>query len=411
MVGSTVLGITSFLILFNTIWITLYVRQERIVGVVLFAYVVRCIAYAAHRLLIPDLYTERLYPFERFGWEISLEGFGYVAQSFSFGPELYTWLIGVIYLVFPRSSMLISSINIFMGAMVVYIIYKIVVKYTDHVHAKRAAVLASLLPVLVLQSIILSRESFIIFFLAASCLALVNYSQFRRYRYFIYGIILLLAASAPHTGLLFSSVIALLLVSLYVLIYRIRKLHLSGVRYKLSRTGILSSFSILVIGLIVMLSSGTLRGILSGAKISSFFRAEDPLSPIYARYDSYSGGAADYPNWISPASLPLMILVTPLQAAYFLFSPFVWMVSEIRHIFGLINGLIILFLTYNITYFFRSKVTSSNMSMIFISLFVFSFIVVFSIAVNNFGQAYRHRTKILPLLISFGMIGFASKPK
>jgi hypothetical protein len=47
-------------------------------------------------------------------------------------------------------------------------------------------------------------------------------------------------------------------------------------------------------------------------------------------------------------------------------------------------------------------------ALLFIALLVLSFVLAFSFGVKNFGQAFRHRAKILPLLVAFGPVAFAS---
>lgn len=407
MEGSIVLGLVGLSTFFIVLWVFLYAKQEEIVNVVLLAYLVRCVAYALHRLVMPSLYTERLYPFERYGWEWASEGFGYVLTSFTFGPDFFSWLVSLVYLIFPRSSMLISSINIFMGSLVVYAVYKIVSHYTHNPSAKKAAILAALFPVLILQTIILSREIFITLSISAACLSLVKFSETNKYRYFVYSAICLLLASAPHTGILLSVLLALSVLLVYLSISKVKNIYISGINTSFSKRGILASCSIFAIILAAILNFEGLADPLSGAKIYSLLFADESLNPVYARYDAYSGGAADFPRWLSPSSPILMILFVPLRAVYFLFSPFIWMISEIRHIFGFINSLILIFLTYNTVILFNSEFCRSNASILFLALLIVSFIIVFCMATNNFGQAFRHRSKIIPLLISFGIIGFS----
>ncbi|MCS4177382.1 hypothetical protein GGP96_002107 [Salinibacter ruber] len=293
--------------------------------------------------------------------------------------------------------------------MVVYVVYKIVSSYSGYKVGRNAAILTALFPVLILQTIILSREIFITFFVSSACLYLVMFSKSSKYKYFIYAVFCILIASAPHTGILISVILALLVTFIYTLWSKAKSMYLVGAQTSFSKKGILASFSVATISCTAIVSFQGLADPLSGAKIFSLLSADQPLDPVYARYDTYSGGAADFPRWISPASPLLMILFIPLRAIYFLFSPFVWMVSEIRHLFGFVNALVILFLTYNATFLFEAKGRRYGTSLIFIFLLVISFVIVFSIATNNFGQAFRHRAKILPLLISFGIIGYNSQ--
>ena len=104
-VGSTVVGLAGFLFFFLLLWGYLDAKREPILWVFLFAYVVRTVVYVLHRSIMPSLYTERLVAFEPTGWEWASKGVDYVAASFTFGPDFYTWTISVVYLIIPRSSM------------------------------------------------------------------------------------------------------------------------------------------------------------------------------------------------------------------------------------------------------------------------------------------------------------------
>jgi peptidoglycan/LPS O-acetylase OafA/YrhL len=65
-------------------------------------------------------------------------------------------------------------------------------------------------------------------------------------------------------------------------------------------------------------------------------------------------------------------------------------------------------LCYYALSFFRGRITRNTLALLFIALLLCSFVLAFSIGVKNFGQAFRHRAKILPLLVSFGIIAFGT---
>ena len=407
MVGSTVVGLTGVLFFFVLLWGYLDTKREPIVWVVLFAYLVRCGTYAFHRSLMPDLYTERLYPFEPTGWAWASEGVGHVTSSFTFGPDFYSWLISVVYLVVPRSSLFIAAINIFLSSAVVYVVYKIAEHYAGHRAGKWAALVIALFPVAVLQTIVLSREIFITFFLAAACLHLVKFSGASgKYRRLMYAVLCLAVASAPHTGILLSVLLALVIVSVYAATRKLGRLYLLGPNTAFSKRGLLAVLSIGGLGLAVALSFGTVADPLSNAKISALLAAENPLNPVLEVYQAGNRGRAGYPAWLSPSSVFLTLLIIPVRILYFLFSPFVWMVSSIRHVAGLVNGLLMIPLCYYSLSFFRGRLRRNSLALLFIALLLVSFVVAFSIGVKNFGQAFRHRAKILPLLVAFGIVAF-----
>ena len=406
-VGSTVVGLAGFLFFFLLLWGYLDAKREPILWVFLFAYVVRTVVYVLHRSIMPSLYTERLVAFEPTGWEWASKGVDYVAASFTFGPDFYTWTISVVYLIIPRSSMLIAAINVFLSSALVYVVYKIADHYAGHRAGMWAAFVMAVFPVTLLQTVILSREIFITFFLAAGCLHLIKFSASSgAYRRLAYAVLCLGAASVPHTGVILSVLLALALVFTYATIRTLRNLYLVGPETSFSKRGLLTVLSVGTLSLAVTAGFQMVADPLSGAKVSALLSADDPLNPVVEVYQAGNRGRAGYPAWLSPSSVLLTVLIIPVRTLYFLFSPFVWMVSSMRHIAGLINGLLMIPLCYYSVSFFRDRINRNTSVLLFIALLLVTFVLAFSVGVKNFGQAFRHRAKIIPLLVAFGTVAF-----
>ena len=409
-VGSTVVGLAGFLFFFLLLWGYLDAKREPILWVFLFAYVVRTVVYVLHRSIMPSLYTERLVAFEPTGWEWASKGVDYVAASFTFGPDFYTWTISVVYLIIPRSSMLIAAINVFLSSALVYVVYKIADHYAGHRAGMWAAFVMAVFPVTLLQTVILSREIFITFFLAAGCLHLIKFSASSgAYRRLAYAVLCLGAASVPHTGVILSVLLALALVFTYATIRTLRNLYLVGPETSFSKRGLLTVLSVGTLSLAATAGFQMVADPLSGAKVSALLSADDPLNPVVEVYQAGNRGRAGYPAWLSPSSVLLTVLIIPVRTLYFLFSPFVWMVSSMRHIAGLINGLLMIPLCYYSVSFFRDRINRNTSVLLFIALLLATFVLAFSVGVKNFGQAFRHRAKIIPLLVAFGTVAFETR--
>ena len=409
-VGSTVVGLAGFLFFFLLLWGYLDAKREPILWVFLFAYVVRTVVYVLHRSIMPSLYTERLVAFEPTGWEWASKGVDYVAASFTFGPDFYTWTISVVYLIIPRSSMLIAAINVFLSSALVYVVYKIADHYAGHRAGMWAAFVMAVFPVTLLQTVILSREIFITFFLAAGCLHLIKFSASSgAYRRLAYAVLCLGVASVPHTGVILSVLLALALVFTYATIRTLRNLYLNGPETSFSKRGLLTVLSVGTLSLAATAGFQMVADPLSGAKVSALLSADDPLNPVVEVYQAGNRGRAGYPAWLSPSSLLLTVLIIPVRTLYFLFSPFVWMVSSMRHIAGLINGLLMIPLCYYSVSFFRDRINRNASVLLFIALLLATFVLAFSVGVKNFGQAFRHRAKIIPLLVAFGTVVFETR--
>ena len=409
-VGSTVVGLAGFLFFFLLLWGYLDAKREPTLWVFLFAYVVRTVVYVLHRSIMPSLYTERLVAFEPTGWEWASKGVDYVAASFTFGPDFYTWTISVVYLIIPRSSMLIAAINVFLSSALVYVVYKIADHYAGHRAGMWAAFVMAVFPVTLLQTVILSREIFITFFLAAGCLHLIKFSASSgAYRRLAYAVLCLGAASVPHTGVILSVLLALALVFTYATIRTLRNLYLNGPETSFSKRGLLTVLSVGTLSLAATAGFQMVADPLSGAKVSALLSADDPLNPVVEVYQAGNRGRAGYPAWLSPSSVLLTVLIIPVRTLYFLFSPFVWMVSSMRHIAGLINGLLMIPLCYYSVSFFRDRINRNASVLLFIALLLATFVLAFSVGVKNFGQAFRHRAKIIPLLVAFGTVVFETR--
>lgn len=406
-VGSTVVGLAGFLFFFLLLWGYLDARREPILWVVLFAYGVRTAVYVLHRSIMPSLYTERLVAFEPTGWEWASKGVRHVAASFTFGPDFYTWVISVVYLIVPRSSMLIASINVFLSSAIVYVVYRIARQYAGLRTGKRAALIMAFFPVTLLQTVILSREIFITFFLVTGCFNLIMFSESSgAYRRLVYAILCLLAASVLHTGVMLSVLLALVFVSVYATVKKLLRFYVLGPKTPFSKRGLMTALSV---GALLFAGAAGYQAVvdpLSGAKISALLSAEDPLTPVIEVYQAGNRGRAGYPAWLSPSSFLLTLLIIPVRVLYFLFSPFVWMVSSMRHIAGLINGLLMIPLCYYSLSFFRSRINQNALALLFVALLLLFFVLAFSVGVKNFGQAFRHRAKIIPLLVALGTVAF-----
>ena len=109
-------------------------------------------------------------------------------------------------------------------------------------------------------------------------------------------------------------------------------------------------------------------------------------------------GTAAYPPWvIADNPMQFLLLLVP-KLCYFLFSPFPWDVSEFRHLLGMLDGVVFIMLFLSI--YSHRKYIKSNPQALILLLFVIFLSLVFSIAVGNFGTGLRHRSKMLPIIIT-----------
>ena len=55
-------------------------------------------------------------------------------------------------------------------------------------------------------------------------------------------------------------------------------------------------------------------------------------------------GTAAYPEWLIPRSTIELFYKVPLRGVYFLFSPFPWDVKELKHLIGLFDAFLFIYL-------------------------------------------------------------------
>ena len=101
-----------------------------------------------------------------------------------------------------------------------------------------------------------------------------------------------------------------------------------------------------------------------------------------------------------------MIVVTPLRAIYFLFSPFPWDVRAVNHVIGLFDALLYMVI---IGAAWRNRAALwANRATRVILLMLIPLVLAFAWGTGNAGTAVRHRSK---LVLAFVMLAGAYLPR
>ena len=108
-------------------------------------------------------------------------------------------------------------------------------------------------------------------------------------------------------------------------------------------------------------------------------------------------GVAAYPEWTIPRTSFELIYKVPVRAIYFLFSPFPWDVKEVRHLIGLFDAFLYIYLFILILKNF--KTIWKNPALRIILLILGSYVMAFAVGVGNFGTGIRHRSKFAIMFI------------
>ena len=332
---------------------------------------------------LPDSTADAV-TFERVAWDMASQG--NLIQTFTFGARFYSWIISIFYSLFGvRSPLFMQSLNVLLGILIVFNVYKTTkILYNDERVSSIAALITSIYPTLALYSAITRREAFFTYFASAGIIFFVKWLNNNNISTFLLAIILFLFSSLFHTAGFFL-IISAFLVLLFEVFKFFKKMKLPMKR-----------ITLVFLGLIIiafMFTTGV--GLY---KITGLLNAEDTVEALITTQTIYQRGRTSFPSFLVQDSLLGMILVLPLRFLYFVFSPFIWDVYSAADIFGLIDALILIILFWNI---FKFKRYDKNKDVVKImTFFLVLTLLAASLGFNNIGAAIRHRAKFVPIIIS-----------
>ena len=108
-------------------------------------------------------------------------------------------------------------------------------------------------------------------------------------------------------------------------------------------------------------------------------------------------GTAAYPEWLIARSTIELFYKVPLRGFYFLFSPFPWDVKELKHLIGLFDAFLFIYLVSLIIRNFKTIWRDRALKLIL--LILVSYVIAFAVGVGNFGTGIRHRSKFVALFV------------
>lgn len=330
--------------------------------------------------------------FERVAWEWAQGGFVEALGYFT-GPHSYfiSWILAVLYSVTDRSLLMAQSVSLLFGTGTVFMGWMLARRlWGDSVAAKAGWVLA-LFPTLILYSALTMREAYVWFFLLVALYGVVGWARSGGLKSILLALAGFTGATFFHGAMIVGALIFLLVIGFGALARTLRAL-------SRSRVPLLSIVLVLVAAI-----GGALfvSGAISVPKLGDFERATDVdrIVLIIDRNTRGSGGevGASYQQWTVPNS-PIEILYKgPVRAAYFTFSPFPWDVRSARHLIGLFDGLLYMALVFLI--WRNRKAIYADRASRTIVLILGAYLLVFGLAIGNFGTGIRHRAKFVAALI------------
>jgi 4-amino-4-deoxy-L-arabinose transferase-like glycosyltransferase len=328
--------------------------------------------------------------FERVAWEWAQGGFGETLGHFT-GPHTYliSWIIALFYSATARSLLLAQSLSVFMGTGTVLLGWLFVRELWGERVAMKAGWVLVFFPTLVLYSAITMREAYIWFFLLLGLLGAVRWARQGGVKPLLLAAFGFLGATSFHGAM----IVGLLVFGGIVLWRSIKRVVLGLLN---SKVRVLA----LVVSVLAVVPVGAfLTGVVSVEYLGDISQASDieRLVKRTAIYTQPSDGAA-YPLWTVPNSPAELLYKGPIRVAYFTFAPFPWDVRRPAHLMGLIDGLIYLALAFLI--WRHRKVIWEDPAARLILFILLAYLLVFGLAVGNFGTGIRHRAKFVVMAIA-----------
>lgn len=382
------LGITGLTIV---ALITLYLalRHPAVRIVLLVAFMVRAGAALFHFYVapLPDGTSDAV-SFERTAWEWASKGLPGVLDEFR-GPHSYfiSFIIGIVYAVTDRSPLLAQSLSVLCGMGSVFLGWKLTGEIWGKEAALKAAWVTALFPTLVLYSALTMREAYIWFFLLLGLICVVRWARNGGLWPAAGAVGAFIGATFFHGAML---VAVLAFLGLVAIKAAQRKLA------ALSRRR-LPVFSILTGAAAAVLLAGYVFSDISVPKLGTFEQAVN-TERIMDRIERTTKDTAAYPEWTVPQTTHEILWKAPIRAGYFMFSPFPWDISNPRHVIGLFDGM--LYLVLAVLLWRNRKMIWSDPGSRSVLIIVGALIVVFGVAIGNFGAGLRHRAKFAAALIA-----------
>ena len=384
---SDLLGFTSlaFVILFT---LFLALRFPKIFTVLFTALILRIllIIYGHYISPLPDS-TADAKSFENLAGYWSQQGLLYVISRFEGpDPKFISWIIAIPYSLFGRSILMAQSISLLCGIGSVFLGWKLATKlWNDHAAIKVAWTIA-LFPSLVLYSVLILRETYMVFFLLLSLYGINLWVKTKSLKSLAISIIGFTGATFFHGAMIMGAVIFFTIVGISSLKSFIKSLNKFFFNYR----------SLILVFIYMMVLSLYLTNRISVPYLGTFKNSTD-INNLQKRTEVATRGTASWPEWTTINSPIEIIYKGPIRSIYLAFAPFPWDVKQIRHLIGLFDGILYMYLSFlilcNIKFIFKDPTLR-----IFL-LILLVYIFIFGIGVGNFGTGIRHRSKFVVIFI------------
>jgi 4-amino-4-deoxy-L-arabinose transferase-like glycosyltransferase len=361
------------------------------------ASLIRIISVLIHEyiLKLPDG-TKDAIRFEDNVWNYSQLTFIDFLYSFNSVSKAYTftWFLSFFYRIFGRSSLLLETVHIFISLASIVIVYKLSwLLSSNELKSKQSAAIFAFFPSVILYSVIILREVYIVFFILLIALFIVKWLKSDQIKYVLVSLLLFLPLYFLHGGLMIGAVMFFI-----ILIYFSAKDIYGALKNSHILVPQMAFILFVLITMVIAFNKLSTFNIPYLGNISQVLT----LSRIFFQAEVTNLGGSAYPGWLIPFSPSSFVLLIIPRLIYFLFSPFLWDIKAINHLLGFVDALLVIILFYFIIKGMVFK--KPNKPVIILCIFLLPLLITYSWGVGNFGTALRHRSKFIPVLIAISTI-------
>ena len=382
LLGFTCISLVSLI----TIFIAL--RYTDISKIILTALIVRIFFLLIGHYVtpLPDSTADAI-TFERLASRMSEEGLSEVLSQFR-GPDprFISWLIALPYSLFGRSILMAKSMSLLFGIGSVFLGWLVAKKIWNNRTANKVGWALALFPSLVLYSVIIMREVYIVFFLLLALYGVIGWVKTDSLKSILLAMTGFIFATFFHGGMFVGGIVFLSIIGISSL-KRLFQL-LINIRINLK--------ILLFLTLFIVSAGFYLSNKISVPYLGSFETSTN-IQILLDKTNIATRGVASWPEWLIISSPIEMIYKAPIRSIYVVFAPFPWDILKLKHLIGMFDAFLYMYLSYLV--FKNRKVIWKDPTLKILLLILLSYIFVFGIGVGNFGTGIRHRSKFVVIFI------------
>lgn len=314
------------------------------------------------------------------------------------GAYLYSWIISFFFRIFGPYYMPVRAMNMAISVFCVMIAVDIAsLLYHNERTVKRTALCMALFPNLIrFSSYFANREPFLLLFTLLYIKYSYKYYASNKKQNLLLSILCLVPAMILHT-----SMIAMMALTMMII--------LTKTSNGSNTISILIGKSFLLVTTVIAFAYMLLNGV-GTEKFDIAGGVELTVSGISAIGNMSAAGRAAYLSGVSFSNPILTVLFLPVRMLYFLYTPFIWMVSSVVDLLGLFDA--VLYIWISIIMFKKVKIilthakkTQEEKFVFFLFFVLIVMVAMFGAVTSNYGTAIRHRCKLFALFLLISVDG------